>query len=352
MAPPSPERFTLRADWLAARAHSLGASEVAGLVLPNKWASPLSLYHRKRAAKLRSAVPVEHVEPTLDDAETEAQEAGLAYEHANAVRYAKRTGREVHAMTREIVLYRDPTGLRLHASPDAIQTAPVGATAVEGFALVGPAPLEGKHWRWGLRRWDGTPPIAVAVQNLVQMRCMGASWGTCMAVIGGVQLVYHDQPFGSDESGLMALLLERVEDFWRMVDTGREPAATRYDVPHLREWYRDRVERTVTAPDEDAAAYVRELQALLDIRKAADNRIEAHKARALQLIGDGSALSAGGRVIAKRIEYDAPVMVKAGTRKAHKLLWALTANADAARLPEIPAPPDGLAALEGTEVGD
>jgi len=282
------EAYATRDEWFAARRCSIGASDVAAILGHSSYGSPLSVYHRLRVelgkARASSIPPPEDDEGTsgIDDAQTEAQEAGLAYEEANAHRYVRRTGREIQVLGGSSIIFRHPHVRGLHASPDAIQVD----------AHRGPSTLELKHWAYGMGRWEYEPPIAVTIQGLFQAECAGTTWYTCAAVIGGVRLIWHD--IDKDEA-IASAILERLVDFWAAVRDGREPSATGDDVPHLREWHRD----TVASTSVDVESILLEdLEAAIRAKKTADSALDEIKASIMQRMGCAESALIGGIKVA------------------------------------------------------
>jgi predicted phage-related endonuclease len=316
----TPEIYTSRDAWLAARVGSLGASEVAGLLGHSRYCSPLSLYLRERARIAGKEAPAVEVEPDdEDDAEEDDErlEAGLAYEGVNAERYSKRTGRRLLSLGGSSTIYRHPSGLRLHASPDAVQ-APTSDDLERFPNRVGHAAVELKHWGAPPSTWREAPPLSVAIQGLVQAECMGAQWFTCAAVLQGVRLVYHDQDHHRE---LAAQILERVADFWSGVERGIEPPASAQDVGFLREWYTESWGGSEVLTVPDGAAWLEQLRLAQAQQKDAKDRINALKAEAMQALGSAETLFLDGQPIATWKEQDAPIMQKVGTRRARVFRW-------------------------------
>jgi putative phage-type endonuclease len=157
------EEHTTEKDWLAVRRSAIGASEAPVILGVSPYKGPMSLFAEK----------LELVEP---DAQTEAQEWGLAMEPKMADRYVRDTG---HAL-------RDPGRYTLRRSrtvPWMVATLDREIVKADGQAV--PAVLEMKlrsYVKPGA--WEDEPPVDVLVQVQHQLAVTGWTWAAVTVLIG------------------------------------------------------------------------------------------------------------------------------------------------------------------------
>lgn len=73
------------------------------------------------------------------------------------------------------------------------------------------------------QQWVECPPQGYIIQNQVQMACAGMLWGTLVAFIGGVDLVWYDH-LRDDE--LLESIYPHLEEFWWHVQNKVPPPDT------------------------------------------------------------------------------------------------------------------------------
>lgn len=247
-----------RADWLAERKTGIGASESAALFGLHPYISPLSLYE----SKIRESEPE-------DDEGNERMEDGKVIEPRIAARWEKATG--LIATVPPQPLYRHPSMSHMTCSPDRL----IGETT---------KPLELKWWE-NFHAGDEIPDYGqVQVQH--QIAVLGSD-SAAMGILGSFRSFDHrDIP---RHDSFIALLMEKVDDFWRRVQERRPPdadgsAATGEALKRL--YPRDKG-TTIFLPPE-AVGWAADLAAAKAEIAAAKERESLAKFRLCQAIGDAT----------------------------------------------------------------
>jgi putative phage-type endonuclease len=162
-----------RALWLKERRTIVTASDAAAILGEDPRRGGLAIYAEKIGA--------------LSQADEDWLAFGRDVEGAVANGYARRTGRPVHDLG-AFEIQRHPALPWLGATLDRITegTGELPAPAAD------PGPLECKavtsrHVR--AAAFEREPPIAYQIQLQVQMACTGATWGSLVALVGGIQVV-------------------------------------------------------------------------------------------------------------------------------------------------------------------
>lgn len=121
----------------------------------------------------------------------------------------------------ENTYYRDPER-RIGATPDVIVECPR-----RGRGVVQIKSVEARTYR---RKWlddeTGEPeaPLWIALQAIQEAHLTGARWAAVapLVVSYGVELPLIEIPL-DNAPGVMAAVIEKTADFWRMIEEGREP---------------------------------------------------------------------------------------------------------------------------------
>lgn len=192
------------ADWHAIRAKHVGSSEVAALfhVQPEYALSMFALWQvkagRAAAPEVNSKRPKwgKRLEAVI--AEAAAEEHGWTIEPGPYVEHGTIPG--------------------MGASIDFIITG--GPEVKEkGMGI-----LECKNVDWLIhkRQWtDGEPPMPIILQLQHQLGCTDYRWGAVVGLVGGNDLVKYEY---EAKLTTVSLIEQRVIDFWKSIEEGREPA--------------------------------------------------------------------------------------------------------------------------------
>ena len=169
------QRYATEAEWLDARADSVGASEtpcLLGLAPP-----------RMDAAKMRAELieaKATGVRKKRDRKSRARMDAGKIFEARGLVLLGEKL--KAHVIPCGYTIYRSPAFPHLHATPDAI----VNATELAECKALGPDSIgewggfDGYQGRW---KWNAEPPARHQVQAQSQMAATGfaRTWVCCVA---------------------------------------------------------------------------------------------------------------------------------------------------------------------------
>lgn len=187
-----------RARWLAARRNGVGGSEVAAILGAHPYKSALEVY----ADKVGAPVPETTSEPAR---------WGQLFEGPILAEFAERVGREVEPSNE---LYRRRERPWHLCTPDGVQ--PEAPRPFEG-----PGAAEVKTTGYG--NWSEEIPAHVLIQVQHQMAVLECGWSSLVWLpFPERRLAWRE--FGRHEE-FLALLVERVDDFWTRVLTRKPPDA-------------------------------------------------------------------------------------------------------------------------------
>ena len=283
-----------REAWLKARREGITASEIGvilGLV-PGQWASPMSLYLRKRG----------EIGEDYDD--DEGMALGRYLEDYVCQRFAERfpelmvtgTGTELYA--------HEDHPWRL-ATPDRLIYEDTPRTPAVGVLE---AKTDSGSSEWGAGGTDEIP-VRYRCQVLWQMHVMGLeqAWVACLFLQSRSLKTYHVTLDAAAEADI-ELMIAAAEDFMRRVAEEDPPDIdwTEATTQALRELHPDLVDREVTIPVRLAARY-RKAHAALD---AAKRRSKQAENEIRQRLGNGRIVTdPAGNVVATRQRYDVAARV-------------------------------------------
>lgn len=266
-----------RADWLAARRHSIGASE---------WAMVLGLSSYKSRYQL-ACEKLGLIDPEPLEA-TEDMEYGLEMEAVTLRRLAKVTGRAVVPCDQNRSVYSAERPY-LSCTPDAIQhDAARGKSTAQAKNT--------NHFR--AADWKEQPPLAYQIQLQAEMYVCGYDWGTLCATIGGCRFKHFDIERNDKFINAALPVLER---FWSDLQAGKLPevdgsASTtmaieaRYE--HATTVPGFTLDDTYLARFADLTAIKAALAALEEHRRAIENDIKAALGEVdVAMLSDGSSFS-------------------------------------------------------------
>lgn len=193
-----------RDRWLAARREILGASEVAAVLGEDPRRGPFAVWAEKVGQ--------------IESHETQWMRWGRRVEGAIADGYTDETGRPaVDLGAHEI--QRHPDIPFLGATLDRMTSG----SAAHPAPAEGDGPLECKAVGvMKAREWRESPPDVYQIQLQIQMSCTSKSWGSLVALIGGLQLEWHDMP---RNDAFLAAILPELEAFWMKVQRREPPEA-------------------------------------------------------------------------------------------------------------------------------
>lgn len=262
--------YANRAEWLAARRHGIGASEVSAILGLNPYRSCFEVWAGKVAPQRKPTSGSEGIEQHLsereaDQAAGEAAQWGVLLEPVVRAEVARRIGRRIFIPGKEapdqyVTFYNTELlarGVPLFVTPDGqIDRAyvpelgqgdpledvprcerqgcirPNGHPTHENlprnghrFDLIdprGPGLYEGKAS--GLfvdpHAWASEGPSTHIIQIQSGLAVLQWSWGLLAGLIGGQTLVLHEHERDND---FIAWMLDELAKFWRMVETKTPP---------------------------------------------------------------------------------------------------------------------------------
>lgn len=242
-----------RAAWLAWRSGGVGASEVAAVCGLSPWASPLSVYLRKRGELPDDAPP------------TQAMRLGLALEDAVADEFHLRTG--LHVVGAQ-TWCEHPDLPWARATVDGFVTESPHGTRADALGV-----FESKT-TGDLARFDPLPDY-VAVQVQWQLFVTGMLHGWVAVLGGGYRLAVEVLEVARDDAALESIV-PTVAAFWQSVQDGEPPDVTHYargDADDLAAAYPVPEEGVAVELDDEGAELVAQLKALREVGKVNDQRI-------------------------------------------------------------------------------
>ena len=233
---PAAEELTDR-QWLEHRKTSIGASQVASVLGMNPWKSPFALW-AEMTGKVEpdpNAAPVIVVEDTVAGPhpglilnEQVSLEQGHVQEQWLSTKYFRNTHRLI-TNPGDFTIFRHPELKVLSCTPDRMILRPDGAENGDLISWVFArdeivAPLELKTTgEFNMAKWrDGHPPIENQVQLQTQIAILGSDWGSLCGLVGNRELFAFDV---MRNSRFIDMMLERVSEFWDMVQQDIPPTA-------------------------------------------------------------------------------------------------------------------------------
>lgn len=204
-----------REAWLAERRNHIGASDVAAILGVDPRRGALAVYASK-------------VSDAADPDETRWMKFGRRIEGAIADWYSEDTGRPALDLG-AFEIQRHPDAPFLGATLDRMTGGSDAHPDPFGRAVVGAAttphcgPLEAKAVAgFKAKEWREDPPLHYQVQLQAQLACTGASWGSLVALIGGIALAWRDL---ERDDAFLAVALPKLEAFWLRVQRREPPEA-------------------------------------------------------------------------------------------------------------------------------
>jgi putative phage-type endonuclease len=204
----APAIIDARKAWLARRKELLTASECAAVLGQDPRRGPLAVYAEKVGD-----VEVE---------ETPWMRWGRRVEGAIAEGYAEETGRpvtdlgaheiQVHPALPWLGATLDRQTAGSEKTPAPIDHGPFYGAPLEAKAVAGHKAAE----------WREDPPLEYQIQLQVQIACTSATWGSLVALIGGLSLAWRDL-LRNDR--FLAAALPKLEEFWLRVQRRDPPEA-------------------------------------------------------------------------------------------------------------------------------
>lgn len=230
------ERFRDEDEWLEARRNGIGASDAAVVLGLEHRQSPLSLYHEKlglehdeeRAGRRRLLRMGLLMEPVI---------AGLFVDEVKTVELGAFNVERARIPAVGYHLERSSTLPWLTCTVDRWgRDAELPATSLQAAALA-PAEYVAEQMvtvelknvsLWAANDWLdlGEVPLGYQVQVQHQLAVTGAPRGYIAAVIGGVDFKWARIERDND---FIAVLLEKLDEFWRRVQRGDPPPADASD---------------------------------------------------------------------------------------------------------------------------
>lgn len=265
-----------RETWLKERRTGIGASEAAAVLGASPWKSAIELWGEK----------VGLVAPSDD--ESEWLKWGRRLETAIREGYMEDTGRMVVRPGGPWTLVRS-------------RKYPFLVTSLDGEIIPeddrGPGVFESKTamiFRKG--EWADEPPLQYTIQNQHQLLVTTWTWGADAVLLGGSRMLHTD--FAADPE-FQELLLERLEAFWKLVQTETPPPMHGADGAKelLLKLYPKQVANKVVPLPHEAITWDQELQEVkADLKRLEDkkDRLTAMFAEAIAdaergVLPDGSA---------------------------------------------------------------
>jgi len=270
-----------RDEWLAARRHGIGASDIPKVAGLSKWGGPLSVYYDK----------TDPLGP--DEPPSEAAEIGLALEPVLARLAAKRLDRRLA----RVGLIAHPDCPWQLASLDRV--AVIGNRPATGWGNYDAAVQLKTALGWTMLDWDqidGRVPDAYYAQCQWELHVSGLPLAYLVALAGPSVQVFTIEPDVAYQRQLVAI----AERFWQQVQVRTPPAAD--DLESTTELLRD---RWTPDPEKIVIADLAEWQQIKAGYDDGSAGMAAHEAvkrgaqnRIRQLLGEAEALILDGEIVA------------------------------------------------------
>lgn len=251
-------------EWKAARRGKITASGAANIVaggIPGvpTYASPLEEFVRLKAelsGEFDEDEPDEDALPHVTDDEVKASEEmqwGLDSEELHLKILKRETGWSVVA---DHAVVQDDEFDWLACALDAMRND-------EGAR--GPIELKAPTW-FKLGKWKEAAPFAYQVQNAVQARIVGASWG-CVSALMAPRVVYYENVI---DQATADYVMSKLIAFWEALqrDIPPEAQATDGDLNALRELARPKAGKVAYFTSAADQAHAKLVQAKADIKAA------------------------------------------------------------------------------------
>lgn len=220
MSAEAPAIIDERKAWLEERRKIIGASDVAAILGVDPRRGALAVYAEKVGA--------------IDQAETPWMKWGRRVEGAIAEGYSEETGRPAFDLGAHVIqrhrdlpwlgatLDRQTRGCVQTPDPFGGVELPLAGSRISPvFSALGP--LEAKAVAGHkAKEWREDPPLFFQVQLQIQMACTAAQWGSLVALIGGLALVWKDLV---RNDRFLAATYPKVEEFWLRVQRREPPEA-------------------------------------------------------------------------------------------------------------------------------
>ena len=259
-----------RQAWLAAREHSIGASEVAAILGANKFQSAWALWHEKKG-----------LTPAFQG--NIATRMGLALEPLITEMYTEETGHETTDPGPYTVFSRDDIP-GLTCTPDRL--------VVEGEEIVRVVELKTMGERAAMALQDEIP-LSYQVQLQAQLLITGCEHGDLAVLVGNRKFMVI--PFERHDR-VQTLIRERVAEFLELLE-GDTPPPMDAEAPDtadtLRRLHPQDNGETIVAGEREITLLdtYRELQGQIT---ALDEQLKAVRNSLVQAIGDNTFLDAPG----------------------------------------------------------
>jgi putative phage-type endonuclease len=251
-----------RAEWLARRRQSIGASEVAAILGLSPWESAYSLWAKKVYG---------------DDAgdETEWQRWGNIIEPAICEEYSRQTGREVVDHGRYAVRYSE-TCPHLSATLDR---EVIGRDKGDG-----PGCMDAKNVSaFKASDWQDGAPLVYQVQVQAQMEVTGYRWGSLACLLGGNTFRWCDV---ERNESFIEMMRRKVAEFWKLVEQKTPPPVdgSLSTAEVLKRLYPKDSGESIELPREAADWSAQYEQAQAEIKAAEERKREA-QSKLIEAIG-------------------------------------------------------------------
>jgi putative phage-type endonuclease len=221
-----PVALATRAEWLAERRLGIGASEVPAVLGISPFMTPLQLFGLK----------VGVLEPPE---ETDLMRLGRRLEPVVAGLYEEETARQLW----------DPgawTIQRNATMPLLFATLDREIVATPDQRPPGVLEIKTTGYRYE-DAWADEPPLHVQVQAQAQLAVTGHSWASIAVLIGGQRFLWCDL---QRNDRFIAVMLERIDQFWARVEQREPPMPEHVDLDTLRALYPQDIADSVMLPAE------------------------------------------------------------------------------------------------------
>lgn len=266
-----------RTAWLEWRRGGIGASEIAAVCGRSPWASPLSVYLRKRG------------EIPDDGPPTEAMRLGLALEDLVADEFHLQTG--LYVAGRQ-AWCQHPDFEWARATVDGFAVEAFDGERADALGV-----FESKT-TGDLSRFDPLPDY-VALQVQWQMFVTGETNAWLAVLGGGYRLSVLVVEVARDDAAIEAMVTAGAE-FWRRVESGEPPTVETYfpgDAADLAAAFPEPEPGSVVDLDDDGAQLVEDLRTYRAAAKRLDNDVTRAENAVKALLGDNEAGAWDGKTV-------------------------------------------------------
>lgn len=272
LLPIRPQDVTCRGrqQWLRARRRFIGASEAASILgVGYAHSNPLSVWASKTLPS--------NGDDQFDEALLKKMRIGILMEPVIRTAFKEETGMRIEADVKNTIRVH-PQLTWMGATLDGLVMHPdYGLCVAETKNVSG---MNAADWA------DDDAPLKYEIQLQQQLETTQLQWGVLVALIGGDKIEVR---WRQREPEFIAQMIERLEMFWRLVESGIPPVVDGNEITSkvLQRLHPDDNGEVIALPDE-ATMWAAKLKACKEAKAAAEKDAELYENLLRQAIGNAT----------------------------------------------------------------